>query len=212
MAELTNELGTLVKQRHARALRRGAFDGKYLSKKERIVLGHLSSVTEAINDFFISCQIKMEDDRNKLINLIFDLSESRYEEIEKISGVHDDHIQVIKDFNTAADVIKSIMDNDPDFATSRDVNLLHQWIKDCVPDVAALNSLKNYQPESQYSKLIYEIIVCVRENNSKLSSKQIYGNLDTLLFEIYPSGLRKSRSVDALISAFKAGQKKSNPI
>lgn len=186
--------------------------GQHLKPKDRIELNDFSKVVSAIGVFLEFCGEASTDERKKLIELVFELHKCRDEEIEKKSGAHDSHLEAIKFFDAAANAIKFAMNEEPKFAESADIRSLHKWFRGSAPTPAVLEEHKNFQPISKYPDLIFQIVSMTKILKGRTRVKGIYAAVDDLLFGVYPSGLRRSRTIGALDEAYKEGRDRANKI
>lgn len=200
------DIDDFIHTKYESALGYGDIYNRHLPEKDKIILGDKLHVEEAIRTLISNLKICDLQDQQEVVDLIFELNSCRQEITLKKSGSHKDHLEVIRTFNIAADVIKGIMDSDYEIGESKDVQSLYQYIRNCVPGAEVIDEYKNYHPRSKYSTIIFQLVNKIRHVNSKLTSKKIYGNLDTALNAIYVSGLRPSRTASALEEAYQAGK------
>lgn len=186
--------------------------GQYLTPKDRIKLNDFSEVIATIERFIKFCGDAPVDDYKKLIALVFDLHKCRDEEIDKETGALGSHLSAIKFFDDAAKAIEFAMNEEPMFADSADIQSLHQWFRSCAPNPAVLEEYKNYQPTSKYPDIIFQIVSTIKTLKVRSRVKGIYAAVDDLLFGVYPSGLRRSRSLGALETAYKVGRDRANQL
>lgn len=185
--------------------------GPYLNKKDRITLNEFPKVVTAVERFLEFCGNMSTTDRNKLIDLIFDLHRCRNEEIEKETGAHDAHLGAIKFFDTAANAVKFAMTEEDEFADSPDIKALYRWFRSVAPNPEVIEEYKGYQPTSKYSDLIFQIVSMTRMIKKRSRVKGMYAAIDNLLFGVYPKGLRRSRNLGALDEAYKEGRNRVIP-
>ncbi|MBK7844133.1 MAG: hypothetical protein IPJ71_10630 [Bdellovibrionales bacterium] len=209
MSFIDSDLVGTIRSYYERASKYLQKNNRYLKKSDKIVLGEISRVIKALDHFIASLGIASTDDQHRIVELIFDLHSCRDEEIDKESGAHQAYVEAVREFEIAARVVRLAMDSEPDLNDSKDVKTLFDWISSCTPDPRVLSLLKNYQAMSRYPDLIYQIVSAVRSIKKKNRVKGIYSELDTLLHEMYPAGLRKSRTSVALEEAYKEGRRRA---
>lgn len=182
-------------------------DNLYLPKKERIIFGKDIQVEQAIHNLISEIEINNPSDQLEIVDLIFNLHSCRHEKVTKESGAHDMHLEVIQNFNIAADVIKDIMDADPDVGQSKDIQSLYKYIRNCVPGAEVVAKHIGYQAKSDYRIMIYQLVDKIRHISGSKTLDEIFGILDVTLADIYVSGLRNSRTASALEKAYRDGKK-----
>ena len=198
-----------IQERYELAQRRLLTINTLLSSQKRIEMNeNLSRVTRSIAKFLEFFKINDEKVQGKVIDLLFSLSESRSQEADKKSGAHGTHMELIYNYNIAANVIEDLLKLDPDFQGSKDIQRLHRWLRSAVVDLHQVD-LKNLQAESIYPIVVFELVQTVIRANPKERRKEIYGQVDDLLYVAFPKGLRVTRSLSAIEAAYKKGARKA---
>lgn len=160
----------------------------------------------ACTKFFGICEINDEFIQFQIVEQLVDLHKAKDEQFGR------DALQLrqsqINEWNTAIDVIRSaIKYGESWIGESKDIRDLLEFLQAGIPPVSDKKTLG--QVKSSYKERIYQIVEVLKQNSEE-DVTVIFHGLNDLLTELYPTGIRRSSSPDAIKKAYQDGKQRSN--